>query len=146
MPVSPLIFALLVVSQKRGFFKTEGVGLVFVPILPRYEIMVFAFQARALSKYKHLALSARALVRRYIRNVGSEWSVFRVFLQEIYGKKRPEKSEDYFSVSNSYFRTAPYICYARSISISHEQFRVYTNRIETCRKCLNVGGYAEILP
>ena len=123
-------------------------GLVFVPILPRYEIMFFAFQARALSKNKHLhlALSARALVRRYIRNVGSKWSVFRVFLQEIYGKKRPEESEDYFSVSNSYFRTVPYICYARSISISHEQFSVYTFiRIETYKNCLNVGGCAQIL-
>ena len=109
-------------------------GLVFVPILPRYEIMFFAFQARALSKNKHL------------RNVGSKWSVFRVFLQEIYGKKRPEKSEDYFSVSNSYFRTVPYICYARSISISHEQFSVYTFiRIETYKNCLNVGGCAQIL-
>ena len=77
---------------------------------------------------------------------GANGAFFGVFLQEIYGKKRPEKSEDYFSVSNSYFRTVPYICYARSISISHEQFRVYANRIETCRKCLHVGGSAEILP
>lgn len=77
---------------------------------------------------------------------GANGAFFGVFLQEIYGKKRPEKSEDYFSVSNSLFRTVPYIFYVRSVSISHEQVRVYTNRIETCRKWLHVGGCAEILP
>ena len=85
MPVSPLIFALLVVSQKRRFFKTEcafperNMWVLFCTHSSRYEIMFFALEARALSKHKHLALSARALLRRYIRNVWSKWSVFRGF-------------------------------------------------------------------
>ena len=58
MPVSPLIFALLVVSQKRRFFKTECAFpernmWVFRTHSSRYEIMFFALEARALSKHKH---------------------------------------------------------------------------------------------
>ena len=57
---------------------------------------------------------------------GANGAFFGVFLQEIYGKKRPEKSEDYFSVSNSLFRTVPYI-------FMLEAYLFHTNKLEFIR-------------